>query len=118
MGYLDVEKKRAYDRKWQAKRREERGRVPDPIGRARRIARNRAWIEEYRTDKCCSRCGESHVATLDFHHLDPSQKDFSVAKAVLAQYSLATIQKEVKKCIILCANCHRKLHYDERVGPT
>jgi 5-methylcytosine-specific restriction endonuclease McrA len=55
----------------------------------------------------CSRCPEHHPACLDFHHLDPTGKDLSVGNA---------ISSEIAKCVLLCSNCHRKLHapVDER----
>lgn len=62
----------------------------------------------------CERCGEDHPATLDFHHLDPSKKDVTVARAT----SMKQVVAEAEKCIVLCSNCHRKLHWDERTMGT
>jgi hypothetical protein len=61
----------------------------------------------------CRRCSEDHPACLDFHHRDPSAKEKSVG---LLKNSRSRIVKEAKKCDILCANCHRKEHYDGDVG--
>lgn len=61
----------------------------------------------------CSECGENHPAILDFHHLDPIQKDFSIGTCI-HRYGMKRIQKEISKCIVLCSNCHRKLHWNER----
>lgn len=58
----------------------------------------------------CIKCGESHPATLDFHHINPNEKDQDIAKMT----SRKKILEESKKCIILCSNCHRKLHWNER----
>ena len=60
----------------------------------------------------CIRCGESHVATLEFHHTDPEQKDFTISKAVQGNWSTSRILAEIEKCEVLCSNCHRKLHWD------
>lgn len=38
-----------------------------------------AWFLEYKSKQSCCKCGESHIATLDFHHLDSSKKEFSLA---------------------------------------
>ena len=47
--------------------------------------------------------------SFDFHHLDPSKKDMSVSRCgMLTKWN--TIIKEVKKCIMICANCHREYH--------
>jgi len=64
----------------------------------------------------CELCGEDHPACLDFHHRDSEQKDFSIANAHIRGKSLYKIQQEIAKCSVLCSNCHRKLHYDERTG--
>lgn len=56
-------------------------------------------------------CGESHIAALDFHHLDPSQKEFSVA-ILLRINDWSKIESELKKCKLVCSNCHRKSHFD------
>lgn len=79
----------------------------------RRESRGR-WFREYLADKKCGRCGESHPSCLDFHHRDPSMKVVNVSQSVNRCWSIEKILKEVAKCDILCANCHRKLHYKER----
>jgi CRISPR/Cas system-associated protein Cas10 (large subunit of type III CRISPR-Cas system) len=58
--------------------------------------------------KECAHCGENHPAVLDFHHLDPNTKDDHIASI----WSRKRIIEEAKKCIVLCSNCHRKLHYE------
>jgi|WetSurMetagenome_2_1015567.scaffolds.fasta_scaffold519397_1 hypothetical protein len=80
------------------------------------LARNRAmkdklkeFVKDYKSTHPCTNCGEPDYRCLDFHHTDPKDKDFEVSK--LYQYgSKPLIEKEIKKCIVLCANCHRKLH--------
>jgi hypothetical protein len=76
-------------------------------------ARNRAWINEYISGKCCAECSENHPGVLDFHHIDPETKYKEVA-LLLRNAALDTIQAEIAKCIILCANCHRKFHWNQR----
>lgn len=58
-------------------------------------------------NKGCSFCPETEHACLDFHHKDPSQKDFEIAGAVR---TWGYIENEIKKCILVCSNCHRKIH--------
>lgn len=60
----------------------------------------------------CSKCGEDHVATLSFHHVDPGQKTEDVARLIQGS-DWQLIEQEVLKCVLLCENCHRKLHFDE-----
>jgi hypothetical protein len=57
----------------------------------------------------CIRCGESEYVALDFHHIDPNIKESNVSK-LLAGASTKRMLKEIEKCVVICANCHRKLH--------
>jgi hypothetical protein len=73
------------------------------------------WIE-YKSTLSCTKCNFSHPAALDFHHEDPSQKTGNVHRfAASGQYKKA--HEEIKKCIVLCANCHRIHHYEEKKNP-
>lgn len=49
---------------------------------------------------------------LDFHHKDKSEKEFTIGK--MKKGSLELLENEIKKCAVLCANCHREFHYLER----
>jgi predicted HNH restriction endonuclease len=64
---------------------------------------------------CCSGCGydRCHDA-LEFHHLDPDEKEFSLKKARANNYSWARMVEELKKCIMLCGNCHAEVHAGTR----
>jgi hypothetical protein len=59
------------------------------------------------SDKCCASCGINDIRVLDFDHIDPSTKKFSIARGVNECYSWEIIELEIKKCRILCSNCHR-----------
>lgn len=72
--------------------------------------RKRLWYNTIMDEQSCERCGESDNACLDWHHLDPSQKEHEVA-FLLCNRSKKAILEEIDKCICLCSNCHRKLHY-------
>lgn len=58
---------------------------------------------------CCLKCGirSSQYCIYDFHHRDPSQKDFSFGKV---NKGFEQIKPELDKCDLLCANCHRIIH--------
>lgn len=71
------------------------------------------WYTEHITQLQCIKCGENHRACLDFHHRDRSQKD-RVISVALRQFGPAKLEAEMAKCDVLCSNCHRKLHYEER----
>jgi hypothetical protein len=72
------------------------------------------WLEELKSGMSCLRCGFSHPAALQFHHRDPSSKEFEVTTAVRQGWARARILAEIAKCDCLCANCHFILHYEER----
>lgn len=60
----------------------------------------------------CSICGESRLWVLDFHHVNPDEKEDSISNLVHTG-NIDKIKKEMEKCIVLCANCHRDLHYKQ-----
>ncbi len=74
--------------------------------------RKREWYNGIMDTKSCVKCGESDNACLDWHHTDPTQKEAGVSH-LLCNRSRKSILEEIDKCICLCANCHRKLHYYE-----
>jgi hypothetical protein len=64
---------------------------------------------EYKGGKC-ELCGyKREVSALEFHHKDPQQKDFALSTRGLTR-SWNKIQRELDKCVLVCANCHRELH--------
>lgn len=63
---------------------------------------------EYLSDKSCLDCGESDIRVLELDHIDPSTKLFNISQAVKHGYSWQDVLNEIKKCQILCANCHKK----------
>ena len=59
----------------------------------------------------CQICGYNKCnEVLDFHHLDPNEKDFGFGFSRAHPRSAEIIQEELKKCILLCSNCHREVH--------
>lgn len=61
----------------------------------------------------CKMCGyDSCIDALEFHHKDPTKKDFQISKC--KDYSFDRLIKEVDKCILLCSNCHKEEHYNNK----
>lgn len=69
------------------------------------------WIA-FKSTLQCSHCGFSHPAAIDFHHVI-RDKDKESVNGLVSQGRFAAAREEIKKCIPLCANCHRILHWDE-----
>lgn len=85
-----------YQRNWQ------RGRYQENL---KRIAKIKGYT--------CEVCREDfHPAALDYHHIDPSQKKFGIGQRLHSSWKI--IKPELDKCMQVCANCHRVLHWNER----
>jgi hypothetical protein len=76
------------------------------------VARRRRRVKEILVGEhggACAICGYSrHVGALEFHHLDPSEKSFSLGHAGVTR-SLVKARAEAAKCVLLCANCHAEV---------
>ena len=69
--------------------------------------RRRRHIQRYKLTKGCERCGyNKHPAALHFDHINPSEKKYHISSGSLLLCSLKTVMIELRKCRILCANCH------------
>jgi hypothetical protein len=73
--------------------------------------RTKFKLIEYKGGKC-ERCGynEDCASCYDFHHIDPSTKEFRIGGKTLA---FEKLKKEVDKCMLLCRNCHSWIHEQE-----
>ncbi len=105
MPFKNKEDRRAYDRKWSKK------------NHARRVKMNNKWRDkvllwftEYKKTLKCAMCPESTTCCLEFHHKDPKKKDLAIAEGVHNGWSIKRLMAEIAKCVVLCANCHRKVH--------
>lgn len=56
----------------------------------------------------CVHCGEKDVRCLEFDHIDPMTKSFSLSEVFKLQPKIDVVMAEIDKCNILCSNCHRK----------
>lgn len=106
MPFKDKEYQRIYRNKWYAKNRESE--IAHVMRRKKEI---RLWFQVTKQNLKCTKCGENHPATLEFHHLLDEKKDRAISKMVDDGLSKERILEEIRKCVVLCSNCHRKLHY-------
>ena len=73
---------------------------------------SRDFVYQYLLEHPCSQCGESDPRVLEFHH--EGDKEAEVSRLMGRGASLDALKAEISKCVVLCANCHRKLTSDER----
>ncbi len=73
--------------------------------KARRRARHQKWIDDFKQQHPCA-CGETDPICIDFHPLDPKEKEMTIHTT----FCLTRIIAEIKKCVCICANCHSKGH--------
>lgn len=65
---------------------------------------------------CCEICGYNKCKdALDFHHLDPNEKDFGIGEKGYTR-SWEKVKTELDKCQLVCANCHREIHSAVELG--
>ncbi len=99
--------KRSYDREYWRKNK-------DRLNSQRSITKkkNRMRLYDNLRDYCksnsCVSCGEDDFVVLEFDHIDPKDKNSSVSDMVKNGYSWDSIKLELKRCQVLCANCHRR----------
>lgn len=69
------------------------------------------YLIEYKKNVECVMCGEKRWYVIDFHHI--GEKIDNVSN-IVKRGSLRLLKEELEKCIPVCANCHREIHYNER----
>jgi hypothetical protein len=70
--------------------------------------KRQSLVYDYKTP--CVKCGESRKYVIDWHHLDPSTKKFTLCGGA-KERGKTMILDELKKCVCLCRNCHAEFHY-------
>jgi hypothetical protein len=84
----------------------------NPDYKAERRQDVRAYVRLRKLSLGCIECGyNKHHAALDWHHKD-DDKETCVGQCE----SISAADREMAKCVVICANCHRAHHYDEYVS--
>ena len=113
MPYRDSEKQRTAQREWA-----ERNRSTTRRHKKRVRTKKRELMRRLLIFRGCQLCGYRRCAeALTFHHLDPSTKEGNVGEMVGANLGFARIKTEMRKCVILCHNCHAEVHAGIRKVP-
>lgn len=102
-------RQKKYSREWYQKNRK----VVIAKNKKFRKAKRKEW-EAYKSKQKCSHCGFSHPAVIDFHHVIRKNKQSVNKLAVISNNVAAAIREAETKCLPLCSNCHRILHWKER----
>lgn len=68
-------------------------------------------FQDFKKTLKCNRCSENRWWVLEFHHTNPNEKEGEISLLV-RKGSKEKLFKEIKKCEVLCCNCHRNLHYE------
>jgi hypothetical protein len=76
--------------------------------------KRRSLIDSRKSELGCEQCGLRDVRVLEFHHRDSETKEFAIADYYYHQFGIDRLEKELEKCSVLCANCHRIFHYTKR----
>lgn len=80
----------------------------DAVQKARRKLKEK--LVEYKGGKC-EMCGyDKCIGAMEFHHLNPSEKEFQISNCNIKSFK--RLKQEVDKCMLLCSNCHKELHYE------
>ena len=73
-------------------------------------SRTKQKLVDYKGGKC-EKCEYNKcIQALEFHHLDPKEKDFTISGK---SWSFERLKKEVDKCILVCNRCHTEIHYQK-----
>jgi hypothetical protein len=112
MPYKDPEKRKLKHREYSRKHYEANKREVIERTQTRKKSLRTQWIE-YKESVSCIKCGLSHPAAIDFHHVSPSPGDRKIFE-ILRCNNFSAALEEIKKCVPLCSNCHRIHHHDER----
>lgn len=79
------------------------------VKRDRYQSDNKARFDEWKKQQQCLICSEKETCCLDLHHVNPSEKERNVSD-VLKFWSWERLMSEIEKCVVVCSNCHRKIH--------
>jgi ribosomal protein L30E len=71
--------------------------------------RTKIKLVEYKGGKCEKCEYKKCIEALEFHHLNPNEKDFTISGK---SWSFDRLKEEVDKCILVCSNCHKEIHYE------
>jgi len=113
--FASVEERRDYWKQWyENNKHREEYKAYDRATKKRIRKERKDWFIEYKKKLKCERCSVQDYRVLDFHHKNPAEKDTEVSNLSGVGSSKKKIMDEINKCHVLCANCHRIVHWEEK----
>jgi 5-methylcytosine-specific restriction endonuclease McrA len=111
MPYKDPADQRANARLWYAKNSKKH-----ILKVKQRKVQLRTQLNAWKRTLACGQCGENYPDCLEFHHPDPKTKEGEPSAMYASKgWTIARIKEYLTThCVVLCANCHRKVHAEER----
>ena len=100
----DEEYQKRYNREWYKENKETHKKVCS-LNRKKKVQENGQKILSYLREHPCVDCGEDDVVVLQFDHVRGKKRN---EVGNLRACSWKTIWKEIKKCVVRCANCHTR----------
>jgi hypothetical protein len=73
------------------------------------------YINRLKENNVCAKCGDARDYVLEFHHTNKSLKENNISILVKG-CSMKKLKEEIIKCILICANCHKEIHYFQRIN--
>jgi len=114
MPYKNKEKQRLKNKEYQKKHYKRKKKYYIEKAKVRSIFL-KAFINRVKKFAHCKICGESRYWVLDYHHRNPQEKINSLFFLAHYGYAMSKIKDEIRKCDILCSNCHRDHHHKEKL---
>lgn len=112
MPYKNPQVKKVTQKKYSRKYYERHKAAVMKRNAARKAKQRKLWIK-FKSQQSCKHCGAKHIAIIDFHHVIRVNKR-SVNELAMKQQNVdEAIKEATEKCIPLCSNCHRILHWKE-----
>ena len=106
----DKELIKLYRRRWYKKNSKKQ--IARQLKRRRELKK---WLLKYKEELTCAICGMSFKGKpecCDFHHTEDNKKDNMIALIISSKKAAL---REIKKCIPVCANCHRTIHFKKEM---
>lgn len=116
MPYKTPEAKRRYHAEYMRERyatdEEFRNKQKERVAARNKLARKyfKQFLRDKKQEAGCAICGEREACCLVFHHLDPTQKEFELGRNSGRHMNWKALMDEIDKCVVLCFNCHSKVH--------